>query len=311
MRTLEKTIGGRQSQLTIAACPNLPGFSFIAIFKSKMRQTGEKLEILTGNPGVVREVTILSFAFTYEMASNRAESLHSSEKPLAMSRQNTANVLDWREQGRRYLAKQDSVLRPVIARVGACTLKPIRRPFAMLVRAIISQQISTAAARNIRQRVQRLSTTGQLSLVGLAGLPDEAFRSAGISPQKLRYLRDLIHRCETNQLPLSRLSRMSDEDVIAALTEVKGIGVWTAHMFLIFCLGRPDVLPTGDLGIQKAVAQLYFPEEADVRLATLAHFEEATQNWRPHASVASWYCWRFLDLNTGPDNEKNTAVYPV
>nr|ADY59492.1 hypothetical protein Plabr_1883 [Rubinisphaera brasiliensis DSM 5305] len=81
MRTLEKTIGGRQSQLTIAACPNLPGFSFIAIFKSEMRQTDEKLEILAGNSGVVREVTILSFAFTYKMAFNGAESLHSSEKP--------------------------------------------------------------------------------------------------------------------------------------------------------------------------------------------------------------------------------------
>jgi len=228
-----------------------------------------------------------------------------------MSREITADIPDWRERGRRELAKRDAVLATVIHAVGGCTLKPIRRPFAMLVRAIISQQISTAAARNIRQRVQAMSKTGQLSLAGLGGLSDEEFRSAGISPQKLRYLRDLIHRCETNQLPLSRLSQMPDGEVIAALTEVKGIGVWTAQMFLIFCLGRPDVLPTGDLGIQKAVAQLYFPEETETRLATLAHFETATQHWRPHASVASWYCWRFLELSTPPTNGSNAEVYPV
>ncbi|MCG6156962.1 DNA-3-methyladenine glycosylase family protein [Rubinisphaera margarita] len=182
----------------------------------------------------------------------------------------------------------------LIGQVGPCTLKPNRRRFEMLLRAIVSQQISTAAARTIFKRVKGCSSTGRISLIGMQQVSDEQFLAAGLSRQKLKYIRDLIEHCGRREPDLSRLDRLTDEKIIAELIAIKGIGVWTAQMFLIFSLGRLDVLPTGDLGVQNAVRNLYgIDGEKD---ALIRKMQELSLQWTPYASIGSWYCWRSLDL---------------
>ena len=122
-------------------------------------------------------------------------------------------------------------------------------------------------------------------------LDDDQLRGAGISPQKLRYLRDLSARIVDGRLSLPRLARMPDDDVIAALTEVLGIGVWTAQMFLIFSLGRPDVFAPDDLGLRGAIKRLYGLSETPGRVESLA----ISERWQPYRSIASWYLWRSVD----------------
>jgi DNA-3-methyladenine glycosylase II len=191
----------------------------------------------------------------------------------------------------RYLRRRDPVLRSVIDRAGPFTLQPQRQRFAMLVYSIISQQVSTAAATSIRGRVQRL-VGSRITPRALAAADDEQLRSAGVSPQKLRYLRDLTDKTLLGTLRFRRHARLDDESIIAELTQVKGIGVWTAQMFLIFSLGRLDVLPADDLGLRTALQRLYElderPDHDTCRRIALP--------WRPYASVACWYCWRSLEF---------------
>lgn len=180
----------------------------------------------------------------------------------------------------------------VIRRVGPCALRLRRDRFQTLVRSILSQQISGYAARAIRQRLEGLVAPERLTAANLAALSAEQMRSAGISAQKSAYLRSLAERVRDGELRLNTIGRLPDEAVIEQLVQVKGIGVWTAQMFLIFSLGRPDVLPWDDLGIRQAIRKLYglaeLPDKAtSVRIAA---------PWRPYASIASWYCWRSLEL---------------
>ncbi|MDA1183741.1 MAG: DNA-3-methyladenine glycosylase [Acidobacteria bacterium] len=192
---------------------------------------------------------------------------------------------------RRTLARRDPILRDLIRRNGACGLAASRRtdPFQALVHAIISQQLSTRAAATIASRVDAL-LGGVPAPAALAEVSDVQLRGAGLSGQKISYLRALSAHVTDGSLVLGALDAMPDEAVIEALTQVKGIGRWTAEMFLMFRLHRPDVLPVGDLGINKAVQRAYRLRAAPspTRLLRLG------EAWRPYRSVACWYLWASL-----------------
>lgn len=191
----------------------------------------------------------------------------------------------------RHLAQSDPVLAELIGRVGPCTLKLQTRRFESLARAIIAQQISGAAAKSIYLRLNAALRPRKLTPESLALQPDDVLRSCGISPQKLGYLRDLQSRALARDVHLPRLHQFPDHEVIESLVQVKGIGVWTAQMFLIFSLGRLDVLPHQDFGIRSAMQRLYGLRELPDR----ATCEQTAQPWRPYASIASWYLWRSVD----------------
>jgi DNA-3-methyladenine glycosylase II len=195
---------------------------------------------------------------------------------------------------RRSLARRDPILRDLMRRRGTCGLSDSQHtdPFQALVHAIISQQLSTRAAATIASRVDVL-LGGLPTPASLAGVSDVQLRGAGLSGPKVSYVRALSEHVSDGSLELGALDAMSDEAVIAALTEVKGIGRWTAEMFLMFRLHRPDVLPVGDLGIGKAVQRAY-------RLRTLpspTRLLRLGEAWRPYRSVACWYLWESLSNN--------------
>jgi DNA-3-methyladenine glycosylase II len=191
-----------------------------------------------------------------------------------------------------HFRRRDPVIARVIERVGPLTLRPQRDRFGMLVRSILAQQISTAAARSIRQRLLNLIAPQKLRPEVIAGISIERLRTAGLSPQKASYLHDLAAKVADGSVRLSRVGRMSDDEVIEELTQVKGIGVWTAQMFLIFSLGRLDVFPPDDLGIRTAIRNLYGLDELPKRDAC----REIGDRWRPLATAGTWYCWRSLEL---------------
>lgn len=194
-------------------------------------------------------------------------------------------------KARRLLARRDPVLRDLMRRYGPCGLAESQHsdPFRALIRAIISQQLSTHAAATIARRFEALFD-GVPTPAAVNATPDEQLRSVGLSGQKVRYLRDLCARIEGGLLPLAALDRMADEEVITVLTEVKGIGRWTAEMFLMFRLHRPDVLPVDDLGIVKAVQRAYRMRA----LPTPKRLMRLGEAWRPYRSVACWYLWQSL-----------------
>ena len=194
----------------------------------------------------------------------------------------------------RHLKKRDSVLGAVIRKVGPCGYTLQRDRFGMLVRSIVYQQISGAAARTILGRLTDALPGRQLTAQGLAALSPEEYRLAGVSKQKAGYLHRLAELSLTGDLRLARIGRYADQDIIAQLTQVKGVGVWTAQMFLMFSLGRPDVLPWDDLGVRQAIRKLYGLSQ----MPTRAESERIAEPWRPYASVASWYCWRSLEIKT-------------
>ncbi len=192
----------------------------------------------------------------------------------------------------QHLRDNDQIMRKVIDEVGPFTLRLERKRFAMLVRSIISQQISTGAARSIRMKLEALVSPDALTEASIGRLTVADMRMAGVSPQKAGYLLDLSEKVASGSVKLSRIGRLSNEDVINELTQVKGIGRWTAQMFLIFSLGRLDVLPYDDLGVKTAIRQLYGFDE----LPTKDECLEVAESWAPYESVASWYCWRMIDL---------------
>jgi len=183
-------------------------------------------------------------------------------------------------------------MRALIRKAGPYTLKRRRDRFYSLVSSIISQQISGRAARAIRERLLDHVAPEKLSPENLGRLTPEVLRRLGISPQKALYLLDLADRVATGELRLDRIGRLTDEQVIAELIRIKGIGVWTAQMFLMFSLGRLDVFPHDDLGVRTAIRNLYGLDELPDK--KISH--EIAEPWRPYASIASWYCWRSLEL---------------
>lgn len=192
-----------------------------------------------------------------------------------------------------HLQKVDPVLRDVIARVGPCTLRPIAEGshFEHVARAIIFQQLSTKAATTIHGRVQALCG-GALNPEPLKRLSDEPLRQAGLSRQKLSYLRDLATRTSAGSLAIGSLQDLPDEEIIHQLVQVKGVGLWTAQMFLMFRLGRPDVLPVLDLGIRKGVQRAYRLR----KLPEAKRIEKIAAPWAPYRTIGSWYMWRVLEL---------------
>jgi DNA-3-methyladenine glycosylase II len=212
-------------------------------------------------------------------------------------------------RARRVLLRRDPVLAALIKRHGTCRLADALRAdhFSALVRAIIFQQLSTKAASTIHGRLMELMPSGQPTPEAIAAISEAQFRAVGVSRQKARYLRDLCDKIAAGAVTLDDVQALDDEDVIAALTKVKGIGRWTAEMFLIFRLQRPDVLPVGDLGILTAVQKVYGLRKRPTpdRLRRLA------DPWRPYRSIACWYLWRSLDNEPVKVPQPSTARVPA
>src|SRR5262249_17928668 len=195
-----------------------------------------------------------------------------------------------------HLKKADPILAAIIKRVGPYRINYDEPTFASLAEAIVYQQLHGKAAATIFKRLTDL-TGLPLRPEGILKLSEEQMRGVGLSKQKLSYLRDLAAKTHTGELDFVKLTDMADEEVIQHLTQIKGIGVWTAHMFLMFSLRRPDVLPTGDLGILVAVKKHYrkrtLPKPKDM--------ERIARCWSPYRSVACWYLWRSMDIKTVSD----------
>jgi len=196
-------------------------------------------------------------------------------------------------RARRYLMRRDPVLGAVIKRIGPCGMADRQRKdhLSALVGAIVSQQLSTKAAATIFGRFVALFGDGAIpGPEAIAALSDDALRGVGLSGQKVSYLRDLCARLTDGRLILDELDTLDDAEVIEKLTAVRGFGRWTAEMFLMFRLHRPDVLPAGDLGIVTAIQRLYgLRKRPDAK--RVGRLGEA---WKPYRSVASWYLWQTL-----------------
>lgn len=197
----------------------------------------------------------------------------------------------------RYLKRVDPVLAQVIEQVGPCRiqLRTDGTHFQALTRAIVFQQLSGKAAGTIYSRFNALFADNSPVPEAVLATSDEQLRAVGLSRQKVGYMRDLSLKVTTGDLPLDAVQHMEDDDLIAHLVQVKGIGRWTAQMFLMFRLGRPDVLPELDLGIQNAIRKAYRMRKRP----TPKQVKRVGAKWSPHSSVASWYLWRSLDNGDG------------
>lgn len=193
----------------------------------------------------------------------------------------------------RLLARRDPVLRDLIRKYGPCGMAAAQRAdhFSAIVKAITSQQLSVKASKTIYQRVADLFPGGHPTPEGFASIADEQLRAAGLSRQKIAYVRDLSAKVIDGTLPLDALSVMSDEEAIEAITRVKGLGRWSAEMFLMFRLHRPDVMPVDDLGIVNAMMRAYRLRKKPKAKRML----QISESWRPYRSVACWYLWRSLE----------------
>jgi DNA-3-methyladenine glycosylase II len=197
----------------------------------------------------------------------------------------------------RYLKAADPVLAKVISAVGPCRIE-VRAEgthFQALARSIVFQQLSGKAASTIHARFNALCPGGAASPEAVLAASDAKLRSAGLSRQKIGYLRDLSRKVADGTLPLDHVHSLADDDLIAHLVQVKGIGRWTAQMFLMFRLGRRDVLPELDLGIQNAIRRAYRMRKRP----TPKQVKKIGAKWTPHSTVACWYLWRSLDNGDG------------
>jgi DNA-3-methyladenine glycosylase II len=194
--------------------------------------------------------------------------------------------------GIAHLRGRDPVLCGVIDRAGPFAIKHEKDLFKSLVRAIVAQQISTAAARSIYNRLLTAVGGDAHLRSGLLRLTEDELKAAGLSPQKRRYLRDLAQKVSDDLVRIDDVPAMTNEQVIAELTQVIGVGKWTVQMLLIFSLGRLDVFPGDDLGIRTAIKRLY-RKRLLPKPKQLSKYEKL---WQPYASIASWYCWRSLEF---------------
>jgi DNA-3-methyladenine glycosylase II len=196
------------------------------------------------------------------------------------------------DEGTRHIGRADPVMRRLIRTCPPVTsLRLQRNRFATLVHSILSQQISVHAARSIRTRLLDLS--GGITPERIDRLHPARLRTIGVSGPKVDYMKDLARKVRSGEVPLSRIGRLTDDAVVETLVQVRGIGVWTAQMFLIFSLGRLDVFPHEDHAVRSAIRNLYGLDE-------LPNQETAfriAEPWRPYATIASWYCWRSHELN--------------
>jgi DNA-3-methyladenine glycosylase II len=208
-------------------------------------------------------------------------------------------------RARRILIRRDPILAPIIRRFHDRRLidAPAVDPFSALVRTIVGQQLSTKAAATIHRRLLELLPDGIATPGALDALTDAQLRQVGMSRQKSAYVRDLSAKAASGELHLDRLAEMTDDQVIEALTKVKGLGRWSAEMFLMFRLRRPDVLPVDDLGIVNAIHRLYkLRKRPDAK-----RIRRLGEAWRPYRTVACWYLWRSLE-NTPLDAPKPVGL---
>jgi DNA-3-methyladenine glycosylase II len=195
-----------------------------------------------------------------------------------------------------HLSQADPVLRAIIERVGPYRMEYGEPEFHSLAEAIVYQQLNGKAAVTIFKRFAALAGE-PLTPEGILKLSEEQLRSVGLSKQKSSYLRDLAAKTHEGKLNFATLPKLSDDEVIEHLTQVKGIGVWTAHMFLMFALRRPNVLPTGDFGVRMAIKKYYKKR----KLPKPDQMEKIAKAWEPYRSVACWYLWKSLDVKTMAD----------
>lgn len=192
-----------------------------------------------------------------------------------------------------HLSQNDKKLLNIIRLSEKYNLKPKKDFYTALTHSIVGQQLSILAARSIIKKFMN-HFGGIITPDKIIKTSHETLRSLGLSNAKAKYIRDLSEKVFNNEVHLEKMKKMGDDEIIEELTKIKGIGVWTCHMFLIFTLGRPNVLPTGDLGIKKGIQKIY-------NLKTLPDEKKIIQiakqkNWNPYCSIASWYIWRSLDL---------------
>jgi len=192
-----------------------------------------------------------------------------------------------------HLKNSDPVLRAIIERVGPFKMEYGDPTFHSLAESILYQQLNGKAAVTIFKRFTDAAGT-PLTPAGILKLTDQQMRAVGLSKQKTSYLRDLAEKTQSGLLSFEKLFDMSEAEVIAHLTLVKGVGVWTAHMFLMFTMRRPDVLPTGDYGIQMAMKKYYHKR----KLPKPKDMEKIAKPWSPYRSIACWYLWRSMDIKT-------------
>jgi len=195
------------------------------------------------------------------------------------------------ERASRSLRRRDPALAGVMKRAGACTLRPSGDPYRALLQSVIGQQLAGAAARAIGGRVKKHFGGRYPAPARWLATRDTTLRGLGLSASKAATLKGVAKAFDDGRLSNRRLARMPEDEVVAAVTEIKGIGEWTAHMLLMFSLGRPDVLPVGDYGVRKGAMSLYGMET----LPKPAELEFVAAAWRPYRSIGSWYMWRHLE----------------
>lgn len=191
------------------------------------------------------------------------------------------------------LKSADPVLAALIETVGPCRIRYLAPDFETLVKSIVYQQLSGKVAATIFGRLQAAACDGRLTPASALKLTPAKMRSLGLSRQKIGYIRDIARHTQSGQADFAALPGMKDDEVLQVLTSLKGVGVWTAQMFLIFALRRKDVLPSGDLGIRAAVKKAYGYEA----LPTPSEIDAVGEKWRPYRTIASWYLWRSLEPN--------------
>lgn len=197
------------------------------------------------------------------------------------------------ENGIRHIYSNDKKLARIIDAAGDCTIRPKKDYYHSLLRSIVGQQLSTIAAGAIKKRFFDYFDSKPLPQ-DILKVPDKKLRNLGLSWAKIKYVKDLSKKMLTNEINFKGLNKMTDEKIIAEFTKVKGIGNWTVHMFLIFTLGRLNVLPTSDLGIRKAAKLNYNlrkpPDEKRLKMLSKEN------GWEPYNSIASWYLWKSIDM---------------
>lgn len=199
------------------------------------------------------------------------------------------------QQALDHLKASDPVLGRLIDQIGPYLIELLEPNYETLVKSIVLQQLSGKVAEIIFQRLVAAAGSGRLSPEAVLRLRPAKLRAIGLSKQKTQYIRELARQTVSGKLDLSALIAVPDEEVHARLTALKGIGPWTVHMFLIFALGRPNVMPSGDLGIRVAVRNVYglagMPKPGEV--------DQMARRWHPYCTVASWYLWRSLEAKAG------------
>jgi len=191
--------------------------------------------------------------------------------------------------------RKDPVLGPIVERIGPYRITFREPTFSALVGSIVSQQLSTKVARVIFDRLMAAMPDGQMTPENILKLRPAKMRTLGLSARKVEYIRDIARHTREGTLDFAALPAMSDEAVIECLTKVKGVGVWTAHMFLLFALERPNILAVGDLGVRNAIKKACNLDH----VPTAEEVEQLATNWHPYCSAACWYLWKSLDGPAG------------